>query len=569
MAVTPIGRIAGGRGACRRAAILMPAHNEGAGIARIIAALAPRLDETVRLVVVADNCADDTAAVALAAGATVIERHDASLRGKGHALAFGRDWLAQDPPDCVVVLDADCELEGESLSALIDCCVTSGRPVQSCYLLRSRPADAAMVQISNFAFLIKNLVRQRGAARIGAPAVLGGTGMAFPWALFRDAPLATSHLVEDLVLGIDFARAGHAPLFLESARTWSDPAQTDATRTQRTRWEHGFVHTAIRHALPLIGEGARRGRWSLVWLGLHLAVPPLALLMMLGVVALAASLLLALLGGSLGPRGGIVRAAGARCAGARHRLGARGASCCERGHAAAHSALRALESAGVPQARARRAERVGAHGTGRGIAQGGTRFILRLHRPVPPGSKEREGPDGTDGRDMMADNPAANAAPASAARSWLGFLLVTLSLVVEGFDLQSANFAGPSIIEHFAIGKAQLGPLQSASLVGLLVGAVSLAPLGDRFGRRAILIAGCIFYGLFSLVSAAATSFTELIILRFVIGIGLGAVLPNALALAGEFAPEKLLASAAGLVGIGITFGGTVAGATAAVVLPA
>jgi cellulose synthase/poly-beta-1,6-N-acetylglucosamine synthase-like glycosyltransferase len=279
-------------------AILMPAHNEVASVARFIEPLLPQLGERVRLVVIADNCTDDTASVARAAGAMVIERHDATLRGKGHALAFGRDWLAQDPPDVVVVLDADCELEGDSLSTLAETCVASGRPVQSCYLLRSQPSDAAMVQISNFAFLIKNLVRQRGAARIGAPAILGGTGMAFPWALFKNAPLATSHLVEDLVLGIDFARAGQAPLFFEDARTWSSPAAKDATRTQRTRWEHGYVQTAAKVALPLVGEGVARGRWGLIWQGLSLAVPPLALLMTLGIALLGATALLALLGAS-------------------------------------------------------------------------------------------------------------------------------------------------------------------------------------------------------------------------------------------------------------------------------
>jgi cellulose synthase/poly-beta-1,6-N-acetylglucosamine synthase-like glycosyltransferase len=279
-------------------AILMPAHNEAASVARFIEPLLPQLGERVRLVVIADNCTDDTASVARAAGAMVIERHDATLRGKGHALAFGRDWLAQDPPDVVVVLDADCELEGDSLSTLAETCVVTGRPVQSCYLLRSQPSDAAMVQISNFAFLIKNLVRQRGAARIGAPAILGGTGMAFPWALFETAPLATSHLVEDLVLGIDFARAGQAPLYLEDARTWSSPAAKDATRTQRTRWEHGYVQTAAKVALPLVGEGVARGRWGLIWQGLSLAVPPLALLMTLGIALLVATVLLALLGAS-------------------------------------------------------------------------------------------------------------------------------------------------------------------------------------------------------------------------------------------------------------------------------
>jgi cellulose synthase/poly-beta-1,6-N-acetylglucosamine synthase-like glycosyltransferase len=288
-----------------RAAILMPAHNEAAGIGRIIAAVLPQLGARIQLIVVADNCSDETAAVAHAAGATVIERNDTSKRGKGHALAFGRDWLKQDAPDglpdCVVVLDADCEMEGDGLARLIDQCCTSGRPVQSCYLLRSHGDDSPMVQISNFAFLIKNRVRQRGATRLGAPAILGGTGMAFPWALFKDAPLATSDLVEDLVLGIDFARTGQPPLYLEDALTWSDPASQQDTRTQRTRWEHGFIHTAFGQGLPLIAEGIGKMRWSLIWLGLHLFVPPLALLMMLGVAAWIGTGLLALLGASTTP----------------------------------------------------------------------------------------------------------------------------------------------------------------------------------------------------------------------------------------------------------------------------
>ena len=292
------------------AAILMPAHNEGGGIAPIIAKLLPSLDETIRLIVIADNCTDDTARVARAAGATVIERHDASLRGKGHALAFGREWLraqaeaslsAAPLPDCVVVLDADCEIGRDDLRLLIETAHMSQRPVQSCYLLRSSPDDGAMTQISNFAMLIKNRVRQRGAAVLGAPAILGGTGMAFAWPIIALAPLATSHLVEDLVLGIDFARKGQAPIYLEQAETWSDAAGQQDTLTQRTRWEHGYVHTALRQGLPLALSGIAKLRPTLVWSGLSLLVPPLALLMSLSLAALALSLLLVLLGASVAP----------------------------------------------------------------------------------------------------------------------------------------------------------------------------------------------------------------------------------------------------------------------------
>ena len=153
-------------------------------------------------------------------------------------------------------------------------------------------------------------------------------------------------------------------------------------------------------------------------------------------------------------------------------------------------------------------------------------------------------------------------------RGWGGFLLILLALVVEGFDLQAANFAAPSIVEAFGISRAEIGPLLSASLVGVLIGALTIGPLGDRIGRRTILIACCIVYGALSLGAAMATSLTQLIGLRFLIGIGLGAVLPNALALAGELAPRRHLARAMGLVGIGITFGGVVAGAAAAHFLP-
>lgn len=168
----------------------------------------------------------------------------------------------------------------------------------------------------------------------------------------------------------------------------------------------------------------------------------------------------------------------------------------------------------------------------------------------------------------MADNQAGGAGTISAGRGWLGFLLVLLSLVVEGFDLQAANMAAPNIVSSFGITRADIGPLLSASLFGVLLGAMFLAPLGDRFGRRAIIIGACAAYGVLSLIAAVATSITELVALRFLIGIGIGAVLPNALALAGEMAPRRLLATATGMIGIGITFGGTVAGATAAILLP-
>jgi hypothetical protein len=169
------------------------------------------------------------------------------------------------------------------------------------------------VQISGFAMLVKNLLRQRGAARIAGAAVLNGTGMAFPWALLAHARLATGAVVEDLALGVEMTRAGTAPLFEEAAEIWSSASSESGTRAQRARWEGGFLATAGRHAPGLIARGLGRLRPRELWLGLHLLVPPLALLLSIDLGLAAVLALLGLLGGGWGPAlaaGALLAAAG-------------------------------------------------------------------------------------------------------------------------------------------------------------------------------------------------------------------------------------------------------------------
>ena len=166
----------------------------------------------------------------------------------------------------------------------------------------------------------------------------------------------------------------------------------------------------------------------------------------------------------------------------------------------------------------------------------------------------------------MARSEPEGGGPAS--RRTLGLFLVILALMVEGFDLQTANLAGPSIIAQFGISRSQLGPLLSASLFGILIGATLIAPFGDRFGRKRIIVIASAAYGMLSLTAAAATSVGQLAVLRFLIGIGLGAVMPNGLAMAGALYDARRHASATAFAGIGITLGSAVAGITAARVLP-
>ena len=310
----PIAAPAEGGGAMPSTTVLIPAHDEAAGIGATIAAVLAAAGDGVDILVVADNCSDDTAARASAAGARVAERHDPVRRGKGYALAFGREVLAAAPPGCVVIVDADCVVEAGGIAVLARAAMTQGRAVQACYLQRPDPAAPPTARISSFAFLVKNLVRQRGMTRLGGVAALTGTGMALPWTMFARVPLASADLVEDLALGVWLTRAGEPPRFLEQVAVWSDAASGRDLITQRGRWERGFLRAARRQALPLIGAGLARASRSRLWLGMHLLVPPLALLFAGAVAVLAGLLLLALAGASLVPAAALAAALAAASA---------------------------------------------------------------------------------------------------------------------------------------------------------------------------------------------------------------------------------------------------------------
>lgn len=292
-----------GGGFAGRIAILIPAHDEAAIVGPSIQALRAAAPGNARLLLIAHNCSDDTAAIARAAGAEVAALDDPARRGKGYALAFGQARLAADPPEIVIIVDADCAVAPGAIERLAATAAAGGGAVQGAYLLRPRRGGSPLVQVSSFAFLVKNLVRQRGARRIGAPALLTGSGFAMPWPLFASLDLATGDIVEDLALGIDLVRLGRPPAFEERARIWSDPSNDAGTGTQRSRWEAGFLAVARRQGLPLIGAGLRRGRWGMVWMGLHLLTPPLTLLLLLNGLMLLACAALWAIGAAAGPAG--------------------------------------------------------------------------------------------------------------------------------------------------------------------------------------------------------------------------------------------------------------------------
>ena len=285
-----------------RVAVLVPAHNESAGLVPTLEDIKEQLRKGDRLIVVADNCTDDTAAVAAASNAEVVERHDSTKIGKGYALAFGLQHLSKDPPDIVVMVDADCRLAKPAIERLANACASTHRPIQALYLMTAPRELHLKYEVAEFAWRVKNWVRPLGLRALNLPCQLMGSGMAFPWAAIRSVDLAGGWIVEDLKLGLDLAIAGHSPIFCPSAQTTSTFASSaKGAEIQRKRWEQGHVGMILTMVPHLIWTGVSRANLGLLALALDLAVPPLSLLGLLVAAAFTVSALAALLNISYAP----------------------------------------------------------------------------------------------------------------------------------------------------------------------------------------------------------------------------------------------------------------------------
>jgi len=270
------------KGVRQPVAVLVPAHNESLGLLPTLANIQSQSLPGDRLLVVADNCSDNTAAVARAGGAEVVERNDPTKWGKGYALDWGVRHLSSNPPEIIIIVDADCRLADGAIDFLALTCAMTGRPVQALYLMTA-PIDSQINhQVAEFAWRVKNWLRPLGLRALKLPCQLMGTGMAFPWDVICSADLDSGQIVEDLKLGLDLTLAGHPPVFCPSARVTSEFALSGKGATvQRKRWEQGHLHTILKTAPRLVTIAVARRNWDLLAIALDLAIPPLSLLGML------------------------------------------------------------------------------------------------------------------------------------------------------------------------------------------------------------------------------------------------------------------------------------------------
>lgn len=278
----------------RSVAILMPAHNEALVIAESIQSIKQQLQPQDKLVVVADNCTDETASIAKACGVTVIERFHQSNRGKGYALDFGLQYLKFDAPTVVIIVDADCIVHEHAITLLTSACIDAQRPVQALYLMESQPNPSLKARIATFAWLVKNKVRPLGFRVLGLPCQLMGTGMAFLWSDISSVSLASGHIVEDMKLGADLARLNKAPLFLHEALVTSVfPPSEAATNSQRARWEHGHLGVILNEVPKLVFSAIKDNNRQMLGLACDLLIPPLAMLTLVCLTVFVAAVLFA------------------------------------------------------------------------------------------------------------------------------------------------------------------------------------------------------------------------------------------------------------------------------------
>jgi AAHS family 4-hydroxybenzoate transporter-like MFS transporter len=147
------------------------------------------------------------------------------------------------------------------------------------------------------------------------------------------------------------------------------------------------------------------------------------------------------------------------------------------------------------------------------------------------------------------------------------FVLCAAVLLVDGFDVQGITYVAPALSQAWSLRPGALGPTFSAGLFGVMLGALAIAPLADRIGRRHVIVWSCVAFGFLTLATPLMRSLTPLLVLRFFTGLGLGAAIPNAIALASEYAPKRHKASLVMFVSSGISIGAIAVGMIAARVI--
>lgn len=276
--------------ATERVTVLVPAHNEALMIGACVRSLGaqsyPR--ELYEIAVIADNCDDDTAELARAAGADrVLERGAQAVRGKGPALRWAIDQLmAGAPPAAFVIVDADTTAEHEALASLVEAFASGADAAQLDYVLDAGGSPGSALRAA--AFLLVNRVRPSGRSVLGLSAFLVGNGMLLSTRLLTAVPWQAFTSTEDLEYSLDVQAAGRRIAFVGGASVRSPTApNARAAAAQQLRWEGGRAHLRRTRGPRLVLAGLRRRSPRLILAAADLLTPALGALAALGLAGAA------------------------------------------------------------------------------------------------------------------------------------------------------------------------------------------------------------------------------------------------------------------------------------------
>jgi 1,2-diacylglycerol 3-beta-glucosyltransferase len=281
-----------------RFSILIPAHNEEGQLPALLESLAKTEYPSglYRVLVVADNCTDDTSGVARAHGAQVFERLDTVNKGKGHALRWLLDRLQDSGwrPDAYLFIDADCRVSPNFLEVM-DRRFQDGAAVVQGFYTVAEPYQSAASTLRFIALALKHYARPLGRSRLGLSCGLFGTGMGFRSSILEEQAWDAFTLAEDIEYYLQLTRRGIPVEFAPEAVVSSPmPTTLGDSRSQNLRWEKGRLQMLWRHGPGLLRRGMLEGSWRKIDAVVEQAIPPLSL-------TVAAVLVLAAAAGVAGP----------------------------------------------------------------------------------------------------------------------------------------------------------------------------------------------------------------------------------------------------------------------------
>ena len=146
--------------------------------------------------------------------------------------------------------------------------------------------------------------------------------------------------------------------------------------------------------------------------------------------------------------------------------------------------------------------------------------------------------------------------------------LCSLVVLLDGFDTQSISFAAPLLAPSLGVKVAAFGPIFGAGQIGQMIGVLLVGPFADRMGRKSMVISAVVVFGVFSLMTVWVTTFTQLMVLRLVTGLGLGAAMPNVFSIISEYAPARLKGTLVAGSAAAFPLGAVIGGALSAKLVP-